>query len=95
MFLASLKAGTEGLVHAVRETLQQHRQRRQRFQRALDFNQRNTFTDTRVSLWMCSDCNRVHTALCATPLGGPVFPACCSHERGTRKERRHATGLPQ
>lgn len=85
--------GLEGLVHAIRETLQLRRERKHRFQRALHFNRDNTFTDTRLALWMCPTCSRTHTPIDASPLTGPNYPGCCEHKYGHRKAREHATGL--
>lgn len=93
--ILELRALFEGLAHALRETIAQHRAARHRREIAASFNKANLLDDARLSLWMCPTCNRVHPALCAHPLDLPDFPACCEHERGPRLERKWVTGMPQ
>lgn len=91
--LTAIRSATERLFDALREARLKRRERGGRFQVALGFNKSNTFTDTRPSLWMCPTCLRTHAVLERSSIDGPVYPACCEHERGGRKQRRHATGL--
>ena len=90
-----LRALLEGLIHALRETIELRRAARRRRAVADSFNRANLLHASRLSLWMCPSCNRIHPALGANPLDLPDFPACCEHERGSRTTRVQATGLPQ
>lgn len=89
-----------GLLAALKDAIRLRAQRRKMLARALEFNREHTFVDNLArlnrpqrGLWMCPSCGSVHKSIGSSPFGGPRYPACCEFEAGSRKDRRHATGL--